>query len=227
MLILIPASRDTHIGQCSPHQEKWGDLPEHLRDSVGNGYAITIGATSTAFLHGDLESIHNVLTRAMDRTLRLWTDPTHQPGEAPAPQAIPTPDPAHVARWSQWLQTPEAQELAPDISITEFHRTDPRFWPGIANLLAAAQTGATQGHEVPALLPPAAKAVTIAPLASGEAICLIAMHSGIRIATKPVTRWQLTPSEGGVHAAAEALTVIAAEVRAATRTPLTAIEAAA
>ena len=73
-----------------------------------------------------------------------------------------------------------------------------------------------RGDDVPPLLAADADHLTVLPLATGEAIVQITLRNGLRIATAPLSRRRLTPSVGGVDAAAQALAITAAEIAAGT-----------
>ncbi|MGI5214842.1 hypothetical protein [Plantactinospora sp. CA-290183] len=206
----IKAGPETPVRGGFPGLPNLHDVPRYLtRHLRPSDYTVIIG---DAILHGRLEDIHDVLARAMASVVRFWIDPTHQPGEPLAPKRIPSPDAAEVQRWLRWLDTAHARELAPDVSVTEFHRADPNFWATVRDLARAARLAAGKGRDVPRLLPPHAQELTVAPLATGEAMVVITTGDGTRIATKPLARWRLTPSEGGTRAAAEVLAVITEEV---------------
>jgi len=214
----VKAHPDTVVQSHMPAEQWWQTLKQPPPDAVADShYAFVFGSDAAAVLYGGLEDIHTVLMRAMAEVLQLWTDETRQPGEPVDSPDTPALDLTDLPAWKRWVQTPQAQQDASDVPVSEFHRTDPAFWNQVAHLLAAARTGAVEGDDVPPLLPVGADHLTVLPLATGEAIVQITMCNGVRVTTAPLSRRRLTPSVGGVDAAAQVLAVTAAEIAAATQ----------
>lgn len=184
-------------------------------------HVLTLGA---AHVYGDLEDIYLLLTRAADAIRQIWVDPTHQPGEPINRAPTGAADEALLANtraaWQQWLDSDEAQFYAPDVPITEFHRTHPQFFHHLDQLIAAATVTTVCGNgRTPPLFPRGVATVTLLRLADGRVKGELSMLDGTRRTTTALTRHRLTPSIGGNPAAAEALAIIAAEVRAAAGAP--------
>jgi hypothetical protein len=180
-------------------------------------HRLTIGAATA--IHGDLESIHRLLRRAITEIVQHWTDPSHQPGEPTYPPADTPADPSTVDLWIRWMDSHRDPGGEPDIFTTEFHRTDPSFWNHLNDLLTAAFQPGDQADDAP--LPCTATAIRLAVLADGRAIAVADTSTGMTIATRPLSRAELTPGVSGPPAAAEALTHLctAASVASVPRRP--------
>ncbi len=167
-------------------------------------HRLTIGAATA--IRGDLESIHRLLRRAITEIVQHWTDPSHQPGEPTYPPAVTPADPSSVDLWIRWMDSHRDADGEPDIFTAEFHRTDPDFWTQLNDLLTAAFQPGDQTDDAP--LPCTVTAIRLAVLADGRAIGVADTSTGMTIATRPLSRAELTPSVSGPTAAAEALTHI-------------------
>lgn len=163
-------------------------------------HRLTIGAATA--IRGDLENIHRLLNRAITEIVQRWTDPIYQPGEPTYPPATTPADPLFVDLWIRWMDSHQNAGGEPGIFTVEFHRTDPGFWTELSDLL----TAAFQSDDAP--LPCTVTAIRLAELADGRAIGIADTTTGMTIATRPLSRPELTPSVSGTTAAAEALTRI-------------------
>ncbi|MEV6523179.1 hypothetical protein AB0M43_14610 [Longispora sp. NPDC051575] len=184
--------------------------PVSIIPTGGDTFTLRIGAHAVA--SGDLEAIHEILTGAVTELRQWWTDPTHQPGEPLAAPDESAGDATELPDWHDWLLTEAAQEAAPDVSVTEFHRTDPAFWESLGQLLNAAQQPVS---DAPPLLPDGAQRIDLLPLTDWQAMCTVVTATGRTVRTPLLTRRYLTPAVSGVDAAAGALAIIAAEAATA------------
>ena len=114
-LTWIKADPDTAVHSHMPAEQWWQTLTQPPRDAIADSHhAFVFGSDVAAVLYGGLEDIHTVLTRAVCEVRQLWTDETHQPGEPVDSPDTPAPNLTDLPAWKRWVQTPQAQQDAPE-----------------------------------------------------------------------------------------------------------------